>query len=176
MQTISPAPQTQATVRQATVADASALRELRLESLQRHPEVFGSDYEREAPRSVADWETRLGSQTTSVVFVAASSAGLVGMTGLYWSELVKQKHNVTVWGVYVRPAWRGQGVARHLLKVCLDWAREHQFKWVKLAVVTTNTAAIHVYQSVGFRVYGVDPAVLLHAGTFYDELLMAREL
>jgi RimJ/RimL family protein N-acetyltransferase len=163
-------------IRQATVADAAALRELRLEALQLHPEAFGSDYEKEAAQPAADWVQRLSSPADRAVFVAEGGSRLVGMTGIYRSENIKSKHNATIWGVYVRPAWRGQGIAQHLVEAGLDWARQQGLKFVKLAVVTTNVAAIRAYQKMGFRVYGVDPAVLFHAQVYYDELLMACAL
>jgi RimJ/RimL family protein N-acetyltransferase len=45
---------------------------------------------------------------------------------------------------------------------------------VKLAVVTTNTAAIRCYARLDFKVYGVEPQAICHQATFYDELLMIR--
>ena len=169
-------PQESVIVRQAVLADASALRELRLEALQLNPEAFGSEYEREAAQAVIQWDERLSSQTDNAIFVAAGRTGLAGMTGIYRSELIKMKHNAGVWGVYVRPAWRGQGLGMRLLEASLAWARQRGLKFVKLAVVTTNSIAIRTYQKVGFHVYGVDEAVLFHAGTYYDELLMAFKL
>ena len=176
MQTDSSTPHGAITIRQAVLADAGALRELRLEALQLHPEAFGSDYERELNQPVGKWEERLSAQDYNVVFVAASAAGLVGMTGVFRSELIKAKHNASIYGVYVRPGWRGQGLGKGLIEAGLGWARQRALKFVRLAVVTSNTPAILTYQKAGFRVYGVEQAVLFHAGRYYDELLMACEL
>jgi ribosomal protein S18 acetylase RimI-like enzyme len=164
------------TIRQAVVADAETLRALRLEALQGHPEAFGSDYEREVERPASFWVERLSEQTDRAIFLVESAGKLVGMIGIYRSELVKLRHNATIWGVYVRPQWRGQGVAVDLLQTAVNWAERQGLKWVKLAVIANNGAAIRAYVKGGFRVYGVDPAVIYHDGVYYDELLMARQL
>jgi ribosomal protein S18 acetylase RimI-like enzyme len=164
-------PPDQVKIRQATVADAEALRALRLEALQRHPEAFGSDYEREIVRPGSFWIERLA-QPHGAVFVAAAATDLIGMTGVYRSELVKMKHNATVWGVYVRSGWRGRQVAVDLLSAAVNWAEQRSLKSVKLAVVTSNGSAIRAYIKSGFQVYGLDPAVIHYAGVYHDELLM----
>jgi RimJ/RimL family protein N-acetyltransferase len=176
MRPILPTTREPISIRQASPADAVALRELRLEALQLHPEAFGSDYEREASQDATKWTERTSSQTTNAVFVAECSTGLVGMAGVYRSELIKSKHNAGIYGVYVRPAWRGRQLGMQLLEASLTWTRQQGLKFVKLAVVTTNIPAIRTYQQAGFRVYGVDEAVLFHAGTYYDELLMCYKI
>lgn len=98
------------------------------------------------------------------------------MIGIYHSELVKLQHNATIWGVYVCPEWRSLGIAGQLMASCIEWARARRLKLVKLAVVTTNVAAIRSYARCGFRVYGIDPQALQYEGVFYDELLMMREV
>jgi ribosomal protein S18 acetylase RimI-like enzyme len=164
------------TVRRATSADAVALRDLRLQALQNHPEAFGSDYAREFNQPVSYWEERLSNQPNSMIFIAATDVNLVGMIGIYHSELVKLQHNATIWGVYVCPEWRSLGIAGQLMASCIEWARARRLKLVKLAVVTTNVAAIRSYARCGFRVYGIDPQALQYEGVFYDELLMMREV
>jgi ribosomal protein S18 acetylase RimI-like enzyme len=168
-------PQETVSIRQATLADTLALRELRLEALQLNPEAFGSDYEREAHQPVTIWEERLKSKTNAI-FIATNSTHLVGMLGIFLSDLVKQRHNASIYGVYVRPAWRGQDLGKRLLETSLAWARQHELKYVKLAVVSSNVTAISIYHKAGFHIFGIDRAVLFHAGVYYDELLMAYEL
>ena len=76
------------TIRQAAIVDAEAFRALRLEALQGHPEAFGSDYEREVERPASFWIERLSERTDSAIFVAEGAGQLVGMIGIYRSELV----------------------------------------------------------------------------------------
>jgi RimJ/RimL family protein N-acetyltransferase len=67
-------------------------------------------------------------------------------------------------------------LADGLVAACVNWARTLGVRIVKLAVVTTNTAAIRCYARCGFRVYGVEPQALYYDGVFHDELLMARTI
>lgn len=163
-------------IRPALVGDAPALIDLRMQALQRHPEAFSSDQAREQVRGLSFWEQRIADVDHSVIYVAADGPELAAMTGIYREEQTKLRHVANVWGVYVRPEYRGRGAASQLIQACIAWASERDLKIIKLAVVTTNSTAIRCYMRAGFRVYGVEPRALQHDGEFYDELLMALEL
>ncbi|HEY7358830.1 MAG TPA: GNAT family N-acetyltransferase, partial [Ktedonobacterales bacterium] len=45
-----------------------------------------------------------------------------------------------------------------------------------LAVVTTNTAARRLYQSLGFEVYGTEPRAMKQGDQYWDEELMILRL
>lgn len=162
-------------IRPAVVADAPVLFDLRMEALARHPEAFSSDPSKENNRGLSFWEQRIADTGHGAIFVATDGPALVAMTGIYREPQVKLRHVANVWGVYVRPDYRGRGAASQLIHACIAWARARDLRIVKLAVVTTNTAAVRCYMRAGFRVYGVEPRALQHDGVFYDELLMALE-
>lgn len=166
-------------VRRAGEQDAMAYRELRLEALRDHPEAYASDYESNADRPPSFWQDRLrGDQADmeSATYWAVHGQEPVGIGGIVRDKRVKTQHSGTIVGVYVRPAWRGLHVAEALVMAGLDWAAAQELSIVKLAVVTTNVAAIRCYARCGFQVYGVEPQVLrLPDGSSYDELLMARQ-
>lgn len=163
-------------IRPAVVADAPVLFELRREALRNHPEAFSADQAREDARGVAFWAQRIEDTARSVIWVAAMGPDLVAMTGVFQESQLKLRHIATVWGVYVRPEYRGRGLATQLIAAGIAWARERDVLVIRLAVVTTNSAAIRCYMRAGFRVFGVEPKALQHDGVFYDELLMALEL
>ncbi len=163
-------------IRPAVVTEAPALFELRREALRNHPEVFSSDQAREDARGVEFWAQRIEDATHSVVYVAAAGPEPVAMTGVYQESQAKLCHIANVWGVYVKPEHRGRGLATQMIDAGIAWASERDVLVLKLAVVTTNSAAIRCYMRAGFRVYGVEPKALQHGGVFYDELLMALEL
>ena len=165
------------TIRPATEQDAPAFRELRLEALRTHPEVFSADYASAFDQPIAEWQDRLRSNDgiDSIVYLATVENELVGMTGIARASSLKTRHNARIWGVYVRPDQRGRGVGMQLIRHCLAWASRQNVELVKLGVVSTNLAAIRCYSSCGFHVYGVEPKAILHNNVYYDELLMARE-
>ena len=59
----------------------------------------------------------------------------------------------------VAPAARGRGVGRRLGEYVVGWHRDHGFRAIQFnAVVETNTAAVHLWQELGFRIVGTVPA------------------
>ena len=167
------------TTRPALPGDAAAVIELRLESLQRHPEVFAADYASTAAEPVQNWADRIvkyAGDKTGVIYLALAGNQLIGMTGLYCGNHLKTRHNGNLWGVYVKAEWRGFQVADALINNCVDWGQAHGLVMIKLAVITTNIAAIRCYSRCGFVTYGVDSRVIHCNGVFYDELMMAREV
>jgi RimJ/RimL family protein N-acetyltransferase len=164
-------------IRTAKTSDAPAFRQLRLQALREHPEAFSSDYAVNAAHPDSFWEGRLAEMgEQGMLFFALHEENLVGMCGIQRDYSPKTCHSAMIWGVYVQPLWRSQQLAGKLIASCLDWAGAHKVTIVKLAVVTTNTAAIRCYARSGFQVYGVEPAAILSNGVSYDELLMARPL
>ena len=45
-------------------------------------------------------------------------------------------------------------------------------EYIRLSVITDNTAAIDLYRSLGFEQYGCEPRSLKVNGEYYDEYLM----
>lgn len=166
-------------IRPTQPGDVPAFRDLRLAALHDHPEAFGADYAEQSARPVTAWEEgvcRGAGDDLGITYVAEAGGALVAMAGIYREPSAKVRHNGTIWGVYVRPAWRGAGLADRLIDACMSWARLQRLRVVRLAVATTNAPAIRCYLRCGFSVYGVDPEVIYHDGAYYDELLMARRL
>ena len=58
----------------------------------------------------------------------------------------------------VAPEARGRGVGRALGEYVVQWHRDHGFRAIQFnAVVETNTAAVHLWESLGFQVLGTVP-------------------
>jgi GNAT superfamily N-acetyltransferase len=58
----------------------------------------------------------------------------------------------------VDPAAAGRGIGRALASYVVDWHREHGFAAIQFnAVVETNAAAVHLWQSLGFEIVGTVP-------------------
>jgi ribosomal protein S18 acetylase RimI-like enzyme len=162
-------------IRQAIQTDVDAFRELRLEALRNHPEMFGSDYAINLARPQSYWEGRLNSPDADGTILFATHAEiLIGMCGIQRGDSPKGKHSALIWGVYVKSQWRGLNLSETLITNAVEWAQEREVKVIKLAVVTTNTAAIRCYARCGFTTYGTEPQAICFEGVTYDELLMAR--
>lgn len=58
----------------------------------------------------------------------------------------------------VAPGARGRGVGRALGEHCVQWHRDQGFRAIQFnAVVETNTAAVRLWTSLGFRIVGTVP-------------------
>jgi GNAT superfamily N-acetyltransferase len=96
-------------------------RELRLEGLKNHPEAFSSSWEDESGKPDAWWAERL---ETSTVFAAGST--LRRCSGSLASGCMPPPNCGTrrvLWGMYVRPAARGTGLAACLVQRVIEHAR-----------------------------------------------------
>ena len=73
---------------------------------------------------------------------------------------------------------RGRGVGRALAEHAVEWHREHGFRGIQFnAVVSTNTSAVRLWQSLGFETVGVVPgAFRLPGGEYVDLHVMYLDL
>ena len=63
----------------------------------------------------------------------------------------------------VDPAHTGRGVGRALAEHVVEWARRNGFRGIQFnAVVETNRAAVHLWQSLGFQILGTAPEAFDH--------------
>lgn len=163
-------------VREASLADVEQFRELRLFALKDSPTSFSADYKIivDLPRSY--WEDRLKPDVIGTTFFAENDSNLIGMMGIRRGESPKTEHGAGIWGVFIRPEWRGMHIAEEMLNLSCEWATLREIQIVRLAVVSTNESAVRLYERSGFKVYGTEPRTLFHEGQYYDELLMSRSL
>lgn len=74
-------------------------------------------------------------------------------------------------------AYTGYGIGRILLKELLKKASEAGYEQAELTVVSKNTRALRLYQSLGFMQYGKLPHSMKYDdGTYADEILMVKDL
>ena len=110
-----------------------------------------------------------------VVIVAEGDSQIIGMLNFHNGERKRISH-LGEFGISVNKLWRDQGIGRALLSALLLWA-QHQsaIEKVCLEVFTTNTRAITLYQSLGFREEGrLVRHIKLGPGLYVDTLRMAR--
>ena len=162
-------------IRALAESDAKAFRAIRLDALATSPEAFGSSHEEEAALPLETFQARIEGPEPSVIFGAFADDALVGMAGFLASEKRKQRHKGTLWGVFVRPTWRGHGIAERLVRRVVEHAGQH-VTILYANVVTMNHHARMMYQRLGFTPYGVEWRALCVDGVFYDEELLVLDL
>ncbi|MBL4850190.1 MAG: GNAT family N-acetyltransferase [Planctomycetes bacterium] len=164
-------------VRPLTPPDGPLYREIRLSALLDSPTAFASSHEEEAPRPPEHFAERLAGKDQSRVWGAFLGQELVGMAGLHSQPRPKLKHKAFVWGVFVRPEARGLGCGRVLFEELIRYARSlERLRHLHLGVAVGNAPATRLYESLGFRTYGVEPVALVVDGVDFDEALMVLDL
>lgn len=144
-------------IRQLTVDDAAAYTALRLEMITREKYAFMGVPGDDRMTELAEVERYLR-KPDSVIIGAFEGGALVGGAGIYREERIKRRHRAYLWGVYVAEPMRGRGVARALVSGCVSIARGWSgIGVVGLGAACTATAAIALYESIGFVRWGYEP-------------------
>jgi ribosomal protein S18 acetylase RimI-like enzyme len=137
--------------------DAGELFRLRRHALVDSPLAFSASPEDDAASSEAVVRELLNPQRKSVVF-GAYKPGLIGMLGLNRAHQRKAVHKVNLWGMFVLPTCRGQGVATRLLDAAIRYARTLDgITSMHLSVSESAIAARQLYEKAGFEAWGVEP-------------------
>lgn len=156
----SPSRGTDVQIRSLSIVDADSLYQLRREALLDSPLAYSASVEDDVWTSVDSVRQQLDSRNGSQVF-GAFSGGLHGMIGLGRPRHIKAARKVVLWGLYVRPAWRGQGTGARLLSVALSHARcLSGVRAVHLSVTEAAPAARRLYERAGFRVWATEPEAI----------------
>ncbi|MCF8505740.1 MAG: GNAT family N-acetyltransferase [Caulobacter sp.] len=143
-------------LRRLTAADVDAFRALRIEAMTAEPETFGTDIAEEREKSV---EASAATLESTAVFGAWLDGELVGMAGFHRMKPLREQHKGTVWSMYVRSSARGHGLGGKLLRTVIEHART-EVEVLNLVVVSTNTAAVALYERHGFQRWGLEPRAL----------------
>ena len=159
-------------IRQIGPDEAEAYRTIRLIALDGDPAAFASDTETERNRPL-DWYAQ--GTRDAAVFLAFLGDEPVAMAGLFVSDRPKTSHIGTIFGVYVRPEHRRNGLAIALMDMVIAHAKTLVAQ-VHLGVAVDNCAALKLYHRLGFQTYGTEPRALHVDGRFIDEHLMVRFL
>lgn len=87
----------------------------------------------------------------------------------------KLGHRATIVGVYVDPDYRGKGLGKAVLNAAIDFCKSLKgINSVRLAVSENSPEARKLYESLGFTVWGVEPATVIIDGRAYDEIHMLK--
>ncbi len=162
-------------IRRLTAADAPVYRVLRLSALADTPQAFGASYKDEAARPLEMIARRLDGEPTNCVFGAFAGSDLVGTAGfIVPNDAAKSRHKGLLVGVHVAPSHRSRSIGRALVGTVIDHARQHVVL-LQAAVGADNAPALSLYESLGFRHYGLERKALLVDGVYIDEALIVLD-
>lgn len=167
------------TIRHASLEDAASLLELRLESLTMQPEAFAADIGKISADGVGAFEKLITDNARTrdgTISIACTDSELIGLAGITRGHWPKTRHFGVLWGVYVKPAWRGFHICEAMLHEIFDWAKENGMSVIYLGVTVSEKSAIRCYTRCGFIEYGIEPKAIFHNGIYYDQVLMVELL
>ena len=184
-------------LRRLTPVDATALWLLRLQALERDPGAFGSTAEEHrrttpdpsdprllqhpGPDAAAHPETPAEANTFVLGAFApglsCEAEDLVAIATFYREPGIREHHKAHLRGVYVTEAHRRHGLGRRLLTRIIETAfPDPTLEHLLLSVSTHREAALRLYRSLGFEIYGTEPHALKVDGAYVDEHLMILRL
>ena len=109
--------------------------------------------------------------------LGAFTPALSGVVGFFRRQGLKSRHKGMVWGMYVAPEARGQGLARGLMQALISRAAGlPDLEQLVIGVVTTNQAARRLYASLGFISYGLESEALKIGDRYLDEDFLSLDL
>lgn len=92
------------------------------------------------------------------------------------TPLQENAHVSGIAGLAVAPGARGRGVGSALLAAAEQHARERGARKLSLRVLSTNDAALRLYERAGFCREGTLREEFFIAGRYVDDVLMAKHL
>ncbi len=155
------------TITQLSSEDWQKYRDIRLLALKSDPYAFGSSYEEEVNLTETDWRNRI-----SVMWFAVVDGQIAGLIGLLRRDNLASIHCGSIISLWVKPEFRGYGVAKSLLQNLQNIAPSLGLRKISLQVTATQPAAIRLYEKMGFEKIGLLKENLLKDEVYLDEFLM----
>lgn len=162
------------TIRLFQPEEAALYKKIRLQALATDPQAFGSSLAKEEAHPDAHWREGLADPDTVAIFGVFHEANIIGMTGI--AVLRDDPATAKLWGSWLMPSWRRQGLSVPMYQARLDWAQRH--KTVRRVIVShraSNAASRAANQKHGFRFTHNDlrdwPDGTREADVFYEYVL-----
>ena len=109
-----------------------------------------------------------------IEIIAIIDGKVAGTAGI---EAVGRKHKLrhrAEMGISILKEYWGLGLGKALTKACIQCAKEAGYTQMELNVVAENEAAIHLYQSLGFEIFGRNPRGFNSRISGYQELVYMK--
>lgn len=138
--------------------DAQAYREIRLESLRKHPESFDSNYEEQRKLPKLMLEEQIAQASDDIFAIGAFDhdklIGICGFIPFGVPETLGIPDAGTIIQMYVKSTYSGRKIGLNLINATIEQACKNPgIKKIVLGVKESNLKAIRVYRQAGFQAY-----------------------
>lgn len=143
-------------IRRIRADEGPLLMQVRLLALLDAPYAFAGSYTENIQHPKEHWAERAANGAVggaTAVYVAMAPDGPVGMAGAYAPEGRPEVR--MIFGVWVEPALRGQGLGGRLVETIVDWATGAGADRCELWVAEPNRPALDLYVKLGFEDTGM---------------------
>lgn len=167
------------TARLLTPAEAEAYSRLRTAMLIDVPRAFASspgDAHGEKPDAIVEYLAN-PHQAITVADHPDKPGELAAAAGIMRLKHRKMSHTANIWGVYCVPELRGHGLGRAVMIRAIELARTWQgVEKISLSVSAQSTNALALYESLGFKRWGLEPDAMRIDGESFDEIHLSLRL
>ena len=109
-----------------------------------------------------------------IEIVAEIDGNVVGLAGIDAVGTQEKVRHRAEFGIsIVKDRW-GIGIGRALTEACIECAKKAGYAQLELEVVSDNTNAVALYQSMGFAEYGRNPRGFRSRFAGWQELILMR--
>ena len=169
-----------ATIRELTADDAEAFRDLQRVAAQLAESGFTSSLDAWESKSLTEISRILAAEHAShheFILGAFIDHKLVGMVGFFRPSRPRPEPRGHVWGMFMRPEWRGKGIAGQLMDQLIAHAKKMPNLYtIQLTTLDRSKGIIALYRSRGFEVFATEQQVIRIGQVQYNELYMQLNL
>lgn len=165
-------------ITQLTVAHAMAYKALMLYAYEHAADAFTSTPQERALEPHSWWRSRIDEPSGLIwVWGAFAGAELVGTVSVEYTVRTKTRHKGLIVAMFVHENFRGQGLARKLMCAAVEHGMARQgLRVLQLEVTQGNAPAEHLYQSLGFESFGVEPMAVCTPDGYRSKVHMWLDL
>lgn len=167
-------------IRNLTPKDFDEFCRVRLTSLETYPIAYSSmpKFFIEAPDKMK-MALLTDSESDSSNFIKGyfEDDKLVGVIGLRRESRESVNHKASIWGFYVAPKHQGKSIGRKLIEALIqDTLSDLRLKYLRLMTAVSCEKAVSLFNSVGFKQYGLEPASIQFDDVYHDQVYMKLDV
>lgn len=127
-------------------------------------------------RQEEDFIKSLNESDKDLMLLAFMDGEYVGNCSFSGGPSFRYRHRATI-GIALYQKYTGMGIGRAMLETLIEIAESKGYEQLELEVVADNERAIHLYENLGFQIYGKFPNNMKYKdGTYADVYWMMKKL